>query len=44
MVVYAKARSVDVYIQRCSPTPRGIVVLVFTRSVGKKLNKRLFVN
>ena len=42
--VYTKARSVDVYIQRCSPTPREIVVLVFTRSVGEKLKKRLFVN
>ena len=42
--VYNKARSVEVYVQRCSPTPRGIVVLVFTRSVGEKLKKQLFVN
>ena len=25
-----------IYLARCSPTLRGIVVLVFTKSVGKK--------
>ena len=29
-----ETRSVEVYIQRCSPTLKGIVVLVFTESVG----------
>ena len=33
--VYTDTRSVEVYIQRYEPTLRGIVVLVFTKSVGK---------
>ena len=32
--IYIERRSVEVYSKRCSPTLRGIVVLVFTKSVG----------
>ena len=32
--VKTETRPVEVYIKRCSPTIRGIVVLVFTKSVG----------
>ena len=42
--IYTDKRSVEVYIQRYEPTLRGIVVLVFTKSVGKKIKKELFVN
>ena len=31
---YTETRSVEVYIQRSSPTLRGIVVLVLTKSGG----------
>ena len=34
--IYTETRSVEVYIHRSSPTPRGIVVLVFTKSDGYK--------
>ena len=33
-VVHTEKRSVEVYIQRCSPTLRWVVVLVFTKLVG----------
>ena len=33
---YTETRSVEVYIHRSSPTLRGIVVLVFTKSDGYK--------
>ena len=32
--VYTSTRSVEVYIKRYEPIVRGIVVLVFTKSVG----------
>ena len=32
--IYTERRSVEVYIYRSSPTLRGIVVLVFTKSDG----------
>ena len=32
--IYTETRSVEVYIHRSSPTLRGIVVLVFTKSDG----------
>ena len=35
--IYTEARSVEVYIDCSSPTLRGIVVLVFTKSDGKKM-------
>ena len=34
--IYTETRSVEVYIQRSSPTLWGIVVLVFTKSDGLK--------
>ena len=36
MDIYRDAKRRGIYIHRCSPTLRGIVVLVFTKSDGKK--------
>ena len=33
--IYRETRSVKVYIKRWSPTLKGIVVLVFTKSFGR---------
>ena len=40
--IYTETRSVKVYILRCSPTLRGIVVSVFTKSASIKLKKSNF--